>query len=191
MIPCFTPRCNELHPGCRRTDEGVLAPAGTGGQMRTEGTILSSLLPRCHSRSYVTSLYVLPASGCNSASLLPLLLLPHGQHPCFSINPPQPTGVLLFLPFILSRTTGVFTSSFPSSWFLTFYTFYQCFSHLWPYSKQPYCTLLQAKTLWAHRAGQNTKYGFLSNKPSENTEKKKYIQASIMNPFQCSVCVCE
>lgn len=37
VLPRFTPRGHEQHPGCRRTDEGALAPEGTDGQMRTEG----------------------------------------------------------------------------------------------------------------------------------------------------------
>lgn len=87
--------------------------------------------------------------------------------PSIPLSPQEPP---LSLPFIPSQTPVFISSSFPTSWLLAFYTLYQCFNHLWTYFKQPYCTLLQAKTLWAHRAGSKHKIDFSSNKLSKTTE---------------------
>lgn len=136
--PCFTPRCSVLHPHPGRTHEGVLAPAEERlmERWRQEGRFCRLFLPRCRSGSYVTLLCVclLPASCCHSAFLIPLLYLPHGECSPYSLSMPfdPKTSPVSFL-FILSQTPGVISSSFPKSCFLTLNTFYQCFSHLWPY----------------------------------------------------------
>lgn len=93
--PCFTPRCNVLHPRPGRTHEGALAPAEERlmERWKTGGKILSSFLPRCHSGSYVTLLCVclLPASCCHSA-------FPHSLSIPFDYSSSLKPQVSLYLP---------------------------------------------------------------------------------------------
>lgn len=101
--------------------------------------------------------------------------------PSFSINP--------FRLFILSQTPGIIISSFPTSCFFSLDTFYQCFSHLWPYFYQLFRTLLQAKTLSGLilvRAGSKH---ITHNKPEQPCACTCMIQIQniIFKPFQCDV----
>lgn len=118
--------------------------------MKTGGKILSSFLPRCHSGSYVTLLCVclLPASCCHSAFLIPLPFLPHSQCSPHSLSipfDPQKSPFLFYSSSLKPQVSFHLPSPHPASSPWTPFTNVLAICGLVFY--QPFCTLLQAKTL--------------------------------------------
>lgn len=165
--PCFTPRCNVLHPRPGRTHEGALAPAEERlmERWRQEVRFYRLFFPAA-TLGLMSPCYASACSLPRAVTLLSLFLFlscPTAMLPSFSINPFRPKEVPLSLLFILSQTPGVISSSFPTSCFFTLDTFYQCFSHLWP-------CFLPAISYFA--AGKDTRWANFSSSRVETHNSK-------------------